>query len=88
MASRITWAERLEQDPSLRAFVEAEIARAGIDLQVLRIEAGRWQRAAERLDEQLKEARKGRDARRVNRDRQLRHRRRHAFLHPVAESSL
>ena len=33
------WIERLQTDPTLQAFVSAEIARAGIELDTLR-----WQR--------------------------------------------
>ena len=32
----MTWIERLQTDPSLQAFVSAEIARAGIELDTLR----------------------------------------------------
>jgi hypothetical protein len=35
----LTWAERLQLDPELRAFVDAEITRAGIELDSLK-----WQR--------------------------------------------
>ena len=38
-----TWLERLPHDPSLQAFVSAEIARAGIELDAIR-----WQRDHDR----------------------------------------
>ena len=38
--SELTWVERAQHDPSLRAFVDAEIARAGIELDTLRHQHG------------------------------------------------
>lgn len=34
----MTWAERAQSDPSLRAFVDAEVARAFVELQAMRVE--------------------------------------------------
>jgi len=34
--AELTWLERAQQDESLRAFVDAEIARAGIEVDTLR----------------------------------------------------
>jgi hypothetical protein len=84
MSSR-SWTERAASDPSLQAFIAAEIARAVVDLSVAQSEATRWRRVAEHLDERLKELRRG-DAQANNKTRQARHRRRHAFvsLYPEA----
>lgn len=45
----LTWAERAAADPSLRAFVDAEIVRAGIDVQAARVEHERDQEAIKAL---------------------------------------
>jgi hypothetical protein len=34
----VTWLERMDADPSLRQFVEAEIARAGVECHSLRVQ--------------------------------------------------
>ena len=54
----LTWAERAEADPTLRAFVDGEIAQAHVELQLLRVECARQQRLIERLDAKLTEARR------------------------------
>ena len=41
-ASEVTWAERMERDPTLAAFVAAEIARAGVKAAAWRAEADHW----------------------------------------------
>ncbi len=41
-----TWAERMADDPTLREFVDAEIARAGGAAAAWKAEAERWERAA------------------------------------------
>ena len=65
-----TWAERMEHDDSLKAFVGAELARAGIDAHVARLEARHWKAAAERLNEKVKELREQlKEARKVARKR-------------------
>lgn len=49
----VTWLERLATDPSLKAFVEAEIARAKIELDTLRYNVAHWRQVAERLGFEL-----------------------------------
>jgi hypothetical protein len=79
-----TWAERMASDPGLRAFVDAEIARAGIALAAARAAADHWKRVAEALDAKLRELTPSTEkARRANRDRQLAYRRRHQFASPL-----
>ena len=57
--SERTWMERLLDDPELQAFVRGEIARAGIDVAAAQAEAAHWRCAAEALNKQLREARRG-----------------------------
>ncbi len=45
----LTWVERTERDPSLAAFVSAEVARAGVDAAAWRAEAEHWRRVAAQL---------------------------------------
>lgn len=40
----MTWAERVASDESLRAFVDAEVARAHVELAALKVEHERLQR--------------------------------------------
>ena len=42
----LTWAERMERDPSLAAFVAAEVGRAGVDAAAWRAEADDWRRVS------------------------------------------
>jgi hypothetical protein len=79
MSTTADWAGQLECDASLRDFVAARIAQAGIDVEVARAEAAHWRRIATHLDEHLKELRKA-DKKATNRARQTRRRRRHAFV--------
>ena len=51
----MTWAERMASDQSLRDFVDAEIARAGIALDTARYNEAHWRMCAERADEKLTE---------------------------------
>lgn len=46
-APAVTWAERANNDPSLRAFIDAEIARAGIELDTKQYNAGHFKQIAE-----------------------------------------
>jgi hypothetical protein len=61
----MTWAERMLSDPSLRAFVEAEIARAQVRLQSLEVEVAHKDQVIQQLlhekrtlEEAMKEKRK------------------------------
>jgi hypothetical protein len=54
----MTWAERADSDPTLRAFIDAKIARAHVDLQVLRVEHERDQRVIDSLHAKLTDCRK------------------------------
>jgi hypothetical protein len=45
----MTWMERLKADPSLRAFVEAEIARAQVRLQSMEVEVAHKDRVIQQL---------------------------------------
>ena len=56
-ASGLTWIERAQQDASLRAFVDAEIARAGIELDTLRYQHGISKQRIAALSAQLDAAR-------------------------------
>jgi hypothetical protein len=49
-----SWAERAAREPALRSFVDAEIARGGIDVHVARAEEKHWRRTAVALDTSLK----------------------------------
>ncbi len=54
-------------DPSLRAFLEAEIARAHVELQALRVENARLTAAVDELIKHAKEAKKAKkDTRHAN----------------------
>jgi hypothetical protein len=53
----MTWLERLQHDASLQAFVSAEIARAGIELDTLRYQGDYLRRNVETLQAQLDAAR-------------------------------
>lgn len=84
-----TWLERAQTDPTLAAFVDAECARRGIAESAWRVEAEHWRHTAERLNDLLDRARTSTDRhRRAGRDRQLTHRRRHAFIAPASEGGL
>ena len=48
-ASTVTWAERMERDPSLAVFVAAEVARAGVAAAAWRTEVEDWRRVAAQL---------------------------------------
>jgi hypothetical protein len=48
-----TWLERLQTDESLQAFVRAEIARAGIELDTLKYQRDHLRRNVETLQAQL-----------------------------------
>jgi hypothetical protein len=52
------WLERLQHDPSLQAFVSAEIARAGIELDTIRWQRDHDRRRIATLLEQLDTARR------------------------------
>ena len=54
-ASAVSWAERAAEDSSLRTFVEAEIARAGIELDTLRWQRTQQQARIDNLIRQLDE---------------------------------
>ena len=49
----LTWVEQMAIDQSLRDFVEAEIARAGIALVTAQANAEHWRTVSMRLDEKL-----------------------------------
>ncbi len=84
-----SWLERMADDPSLRAFVDAEIARAGIEVATAKGEAEHWRDVAMRLDAKLAALRPDAEqSRHSNRERQAAHRRRHAFAAPMTESLL
>jgi hypothetical protein len=51
----MTWAERMATDPSLRAFVEAEIARAQVRLQSLEVEVAHKDQVIQQLLSEKKE---------------------------------
>jgi septal ring factor EnvC (AmiA/AmiB activator) len=51
----MTWMERLKADPSLRAFVEAEIARAQVRLQSLEVEVAHKDQVIQQLLSEKKE---------------------------------
>ena len=71
-----TWAERMEGDATLAAFVRAEVARAGIDAAAWRAEADHWRMVARRLREELERSRTDEDrVRRSNREGQAGRRR-------------
>ena len=81
-----SWAERMAADPSLRMFVDGEIARAQIDVHVARVETRHWQRIAERQAVELAELRPAAERdRRSNASRQRRWRERQQFIVPVIE---
>lgn len=42
-----SWSERAAQDPSLRAFIDQEVARAHIELVSLRVEAAHFKKVAQ-----------------------------------------
>lgn len=52
-----SWMERMAEDPTLRAFVEAEIARAGLEVDTLRYQRDHHKRCHEELAERLKAVR-------------------------------
>lgn len=54
--SELTWPERAQQDPTLRAFVDAELARAGIELNTLRYQHGINKQRIAALSAQLEAA--------------------------------
>jgi hypothetical protein len=61
----VTWAEKMLADPSLRAFVEAEIARAQVRLQSMEVEVAHKDQVIQQLlhekrtlEEAMKEKRK------------------------------
>jgi septal ring factor EnvC (AmiA/AmiB activator) len=51
----MTWAERMTADHSLRAFVEAEIARAQVRLQSLEVEVAHKDQVIQQLLSEKKE---------------------------------
>jgi hypothetical protein len=51
----VTWAEKMLSDPSLRAFVEAEIARAQVRLQSLEVEVAHKDQVIQQLLSEKKE---------------------------------
>ena len=53
----MTWIVRLQHDPSLQAFVSAEIARAGIEVDALRWQRDRDRQCISTLTAQLETAR-------------------------------
>ena len=53
-ASTVTWAQRMERDPSLAAFVAAEIAPAGVNPAAWRAEADHWHTLLRRERDQLR----------------------------------
>ena len=57
----LTWVERMERDPSLAAFVAAEVGRAGVDAAASRAEAEHWRWACTLLRRQLDWVRAGGD---------------------------
>jgi hypothetical protein len=42
-----SWAERLGTNDCLRRFIDAEVARAHVDLQALRVDCAHWRAIAE-----------------------------------------
>lgn len=62
--SRIVWAEYVQHDPSLRDFIAAEIARAGIALDTATYNAQHYRHVSERLQQQIDELKHQRKARR------------------------
>ena len=80
------WAKRASQDASLRRFVEAEIARAGVDVATARADARRWEATAKGLHAKLAELQTPDEkTRESNRRRQLAGRRRHEPGHGGVE---
>ncbi len=55
--SRVTWLERVAVDPTLAAFVQAEIGRAGVEASAWRAEAEHWRRVARLLRRELDKTR-------------------------------
>lgn len=82
-----SWAERLATDDSLRRFVDAEVARAHVELQALRVDCRHWRTIAEAQAADLAALRPAtKRARRSNVDRQRTWRRRNGqFFVPVIE---
>jgi hypothetical protein len=64
----VRWAERMATDESLRVFVSAEIARAGLNVAAAEAEARHWRQACAALNGQLDALRSPDDAAR-RRDR-------------------
>lgn len=58
----VTWMEFAQHDGSLRAFVDAEIARAGIALKTATDDAKHWKEVAHRLHEQVAAAKQRRSS--------------------------
>lgn len=54
----MSWLERIEADSSLREFVDAEVARAGIEIRALKVEVEHWKAAAQAAEQKLKELKK------------------------------
>jgi hypothetical protein len=80
------WHAVANQDASLRAFVDAEVGRAGVAESAWRCEAERWRDVAERQAMRLEELQTSDErARRGNRERQTAHRRRSQFAPPLTE---
>ena len=55
--SGLTWLERMAVDPTLAAFVQAEIGRAGVAESAWRAEAEHWRRVARHLRRELDDTR-------------------------------
>lgn len=53
----MTWAERMQTDQTLRDFVDAEIARAHVELQALRAEHQRDRDTIEAQEREIKDLR-------------------------------
>lgn len=82
-----TWAERMNGDTGLRDFLDAELAKAGIDVAAARANEERERQRANTLQDKLDSMRSSDDRyRESNRQKQVRHRRRHSFTSLASES--
>jgi hypothetical protein len=79
-----TWLERLDTDPTLRVFFEAQTARLQIALKTAQDSRDHWRHVAETLSLQLAAARSAEErARLSNLARQRTFRRKHQFVLPT-----
>jgi hypothetical protein len=49
------WLDRLEEDPSLKAHLDAEIARAVVELASLKVEVAYWKGCAQAATKKIRE---------------------------------